>query len=121
MADYGKTWAFDLFSNGAAVVKATPQQRMRWAYKEGTAAMLVTLLGIDSTDTFGRSYLPAWATSCLRTVTTCGSFYANCFSIVTVVRTRRTLFVRRTLNMLQTALDNAILHWLGKSTRQCSS
>eukprot|EP00439_Symbiodinium_sp_Y106_P073783 s1303_g13.t9 len=39
--------------------EATPQQKMRWAYKEGTAPMLVT------------------------TVTTCGSFYANCFSIVT--------------------------------------
>ncbi|CAE7575903.1 DISP3 [Symbiodinium natans] len=42
--------------------EATPKQKMWWAYKEGTAPMLVT------------------------TVTTCGSFYANCFSIVTVVR-----------------------------------
>ncbi|CAE7558542.1 DISP3, partial [Symbiodinium sp. CCMP2456] len=52
---------FNTYSLAAVLLgaEATPQQKMRWAYKEGTAPMLVT------------------------TVTTCGSFYANCFSIVT--------------------------------------
>ncbi|OLP96774.1 Patched domain-containing protein 2 [Symbiodinium microadriaticum] len=51
---------FNTYSLAAVLLgaEATPQQKMRWAYKEGTAP----------------------------TVTTCGSFYANCFSIVTVVR-----------------------------------
>ncbi|CAE7437322.1 DISP3 [Symbiodinium sp. CCMP2592] len=55
---------FNTYSLAAVLLgaEATPQQKMRWAYKEGTAPMLVT------------------------TVTTCGSFYANCFSIVTVVQ-----------------------------------
>ena len=70
-------------SGGASLLlepaQATPQQKMRWAYKEGTAPMLVTPRPQS---------LPGEAQESLhlRTVTTCGSFYANCFSIVTVVR-----------------------------------
>eukprot|EP00930_Biecheleria_cincta_P037497 TRINITY_DN25746_c0_g1_i1.p1 TRINITY_DN25746_c0_g1~~TRINITY_DN25746_c0_g1_i1.p1 ORF type:complete len:2511 (+),score=326.55 TRINITY_DN25746_c0_g1_i1:694-7533(+) len=41
---------------------ATPQAKMKWAYKEAAAAMLVT------------------------TVTTCGSFYSNCLSIIKIVK-----------------------------------
>ncbi|CAE7438165.1 Disp3 [Symbiodinium sp. KB8] len=72
---------FNTYSLAAVLLgaEATPQQKMRWAYKEGTAPMLVTPRP--------RS-LPGEARESLhlRTVTTCGSFYANCFSIVTVVR-----------------------------------
>ncbi|CAE7259673.1 Disp3 [Symbiodinium necroappetens] len=72
---------FNTYSLAAVLLgaEATPQQKMRWAYKEGTAPMLVTPRPQS---------LPGEAQESLhlRTVTTCGSFYANCFSIVTVVR-----------------------------------
>ena len=55
---------FDTYSQAEAVLgsKSTPVQRMKWAYKEAGSAMLVT------------------------TVTTAGSFYANLFSAVRVVK-----------------------------------
>eukprot|EP00930_Biecheleria_cincta_P034046 TRINITY_DN23567_c0_g1_i1.p1 TRINITY_DN23567_c0_g1~~TRINITY_DN23567_c0_g1_i1.p1 ORF type:complete len:2215 (+),score=281.46 TRINITY_DN23567_c0_g1_i1:40-6645(+) len=55
---------FNAYQLAPAVVGvlATPQKRMKWAFQEASSAMLVT------------------------TVTTCGSFFSNCFSVVTVVK-----------------------------------
>ena len=65
-----------------------PAEKMRWAYREASAAMLVT------------------------SATTCGSFYANLLSIVTVVRAfgffMGTLVVWNFLNVL-TIFPSALL------------
>ncbi|CAE8624975.1 unnamed protein product [Polarella glacialis] len=55
---------FNTYSLASSILGAgaTPRQKMAWAYKDAASAMLVT------------------------TVTTMGSFYSNCFSVVTVVR-----------------------------------
>eukprot|EP00931_Biecheleriopsis_adriatica_P035279 TRINITY_DN20309_c0_g1_i4.p1 TRINITY_DN20309_c0_g1~~TRINITY_DN20309_c0_g1_i4.p1 ORF type:complete len:2705 (-),score=392.19 TRINITY_DN20309_c0_g1_i4:60-8174(-) len=50
------------FADAVKGEDASPREKMAWAYREAASAMLAT------------------------SVTTCGSFYANCLSIVTVVR-----------------------------------
>ena len=64
--------------------KVDPKVKMIIAFKEASSAMLVTQLGEEmiSTENWQKDREKTG-----RSVTTCDSFYANCFSVIKVVRT----------------------------------